>query len=183
MNNLFLDAVVSRDPGIPRCVSQIMSSNSFNFQAYHIWLGGVIWAQTCSLQILSATAPSKLLHACYAFTSQQVNILNNFILKNVKASSQAPRYASPKLSATESLTGVKCRATSVANNYIDHPRTICLMNSAQLVGMGHMKIIQQKNLVKVKTNISQWRGNLKAKVMFARACFFQKSSNWFLENY
>ena len=29
-------------------------------------------------------------------------------------SSQAPSYASPKLSPTDSLTGVKCRATSVA---------------------------------------------------------------------
>ena len=29
-------------------------------------------------------------------------------------SSQAPSYASPKLRLTESLTGVKCRATSVA---------------------------------------------------------------------
>ena len=31
-------------------------------------------------------------------------------------SSQAPSYASPKLRLTESLTGVKCRATSVAKN-------------------------------------------------------------------
>ena len=31
-----------------------------------------------------------------------------------RTSSQAPSYASPKLSLTDSLTGVKCRATSVA---------------------------------------------------------------------
>ena len=31
-----------------------------------------------------------------------------------ETSSQAPSYASPKLSPTHSLTGVKCRATSVA---------------------------------------------------------------------
>ena len=32
-------------------------------------------------------------------------------------SSQAPSYASPKLSPTESLTGVKCRGTSEAKKY------------------------------------------------------------------
>ena len=32
-------------------------------------------------------------------------------------SSQAPSYASPKLRLTHSLTGVKCRATSVAKNH------------------------------------------------------------------
>ena len=32
----------------------------------------------------------------------------------VKTISQAPSYASPKLLPTDSLTGVKCRATSVA---------------------------------------------------------------------
>ena len=31
-----------------------------------------------------------------------------------KTSSQAPSYASPKLRLTESLAGVKCRATGVA---------------------------------------------------------------------
>ena len=33
-----------------------------------------------------------------------------------ETSSQAPSYASPKLRLTDSLTGVKCRATSVAKN-------------------------------------------------------------------
>ena len=41
---------------------------------------------------------------------------------NMKTSSQAPSYASPKLRLTDlltySLTGVKCRATSVAKNII-----------------------------------------------------------------
>ena len=32
---------------------------------------------------------------------------------------QAPDYASPKLRLTHSLTGVKCRATSVAKNVED----------------------------------------------------------------
>ena len=35
-------------------------------------------------------------------------------------SSQAPSYASPKLRLTESLTGVKCRATSVAKKILVH---------------------------------------------------------------
>jgi len=33
-----------------------------------------------------------------------------------KRNEQAPSYASPKLSLTHLLTGVKCRATSVAKN-------------------------------------------------------------------
>ena len=39
-----------------------------------------------------------------------------FSLKGNPTSSQAPSYAGPKLRLTESLTGVKCRATSVAKN-------------------------------------------------------------------
>ena len=35
-----------------------------------------------------------------------------------KTSSQAPSYASPKLRLTDLLTGVKCRATSVAKNIL-----------------------------------------------------------------
>ena len=46
------------------------------------------------------------------------NVIKKMV-KHCKTSLQAPSYASPKLSATESLTRVKCRATSVAEN--GHP--------------------------------------------------------------
>ena len=36
-----------------------------------------------------------------------------------RTSSQAPSYASPKLRPTDSLTGVKCRATSIAKKTLD----------------------------------------------------------------
>ena len=39
-------------------------------------------------------------------------------IKKKETSSQAPSYASPKLSPAHSLTGVKCRATSVANKKV-----------------------------------------------------------------
>ena len=43
-----------------------------------------------------------------------LDFFNHHQESNKLASSQAPSYASPKLSLTHSLTGVKCRATSVA---------------------------------------------------------------------
>ena len=49
-------------------------------------------------------------------------------IATVETSSQAPSYASPKLSPTDSLTGVKCRATSVAKKYGKH-RWFCKCQS------------------------------------------------------
>ena len=45
--------------------------------------------------------------------------LQVFQLGRIETSSQAPSYASPKLWPARSLTGVKCRATSVAKNVDD----------------------------------------------------------------
>ena len=50
----------------------------------------------------------------YNFTT---NLTNSSDCKYC-TSSQAPSYASPKLQLTKSLTGVKCRATSVAKNQL-----------------------------------------------------------------
>ena len=42
-----------------------------------------------------------------------------FYMYDIRTSSQAPSYASPKLWQNHSLTGVRCRATSVAKNSLE----------------------------------------------------------------
>ena len=60
---------------------------------------------------------------------QTSKVMRNHLENNTsKTSSQAPSYASPKLSPTDSLTGVKCRATSVAKKYGKH-RWFCKCQS------------------------------------------------------
>ena len=62
-------------------------------------------------------------NACQHFNVACIplNILNNWLYPkcNIKKQARKPRsYASPKLRLTHLLTGVKCRATSVAKNCI-----------------------------------------------------------------
>ena len=55
------------------------------------------------------------------------------MLQLILTSSQAPSYASPKLRLTDLLTGVKCRATSVAKNYMNECLNIFVRLAHQYV--------------------------------------------------
>ena len=75
-----------------------------------------------------------------------------FALKGRKQARKPRSYASPKLSATESLTGVRCRATSVAKNHIQSfiaPHLLILVSfSADIFSQLSTNLISRdKNLI------------------------------------
>ena len=95
---------------------------------------------------------------------------SGYILQR-KTSSQAPSYASPKLSPTDRLTGVKCRATSVAKNPPDqviirvehicrgaprYPWLICNQNCATLASESSLPyLLHQKCTTKKLDQLHQ----------------------------
>ena len=58
-----------------------------------------------------------LWNAYYEYSKNKIQKLEGVLVEQIQTSSQAPSYASPKLRLTDLLTGVSCRATSVAKNW------------------------------------------------------------------
>ena len=84
----------------------------------HHWDHHLIWPNS-RLEILLVAMLTGTGLACLQVNDSQTYLLALWLqaCQTVwKTSSQAPSYASPKLSPTHWLRGVKCRATSVAKN-------------------------------------------------------------------